>query len=143
MLELAREIQELIEVEAQSALTSGWADLTVVENDVGTSLHLEPVKLSSAPLEIYFDSAELVVCSPGRKGLSCEFFSEDPEEIKERVRTLATAVVSGSYSERLRRGSSELLAEWPGLTGTEEAMREALIPSSGTGPWMTIAYEAY
>jgi hypothetical protein len=143
MLELAREIQEMIEVEAEAALTSGWADLTVVENDVGTSLHLEPVKLSSAPLEIYFDSVELVVCSPGRKGLSCEFFSDDPGEIKARVGALVAAVVAGTYKERLRRGSSELLADWPGPSEPEEARREALIPSGGFGPWTTVSYDPY
>jgi hypothetical protein len=143
MLELAREIQEMIEVEAHSALTSGWADLTVIENEVGTSLHLEPVKLSSAPLEIYFDSSELVVCTPGRKGLSCEFFSDNPDEIKERVQALVAAVVAGSYKERLRRGSSELMADWPGPDGGEKATREPLIPASGVGPWTTVTYEPY
>lgn len=144
MLELAREIQELIQVEAREAISSGWADLTIDEGEIGPSVHLEPVKLASAPLEIYFDSNELVICSPGRKGMSCEFFSDSEEKIKAQVRALAAAVVAGSYVERLRDGTSELLAEWPGPEGTEEAIREALISSgAGGGELTTISYEPY
>jgi hypothetical protein len=144
MLELAREIQEMIQGEAQEAISSGWADLTIDEGEIGPSVHLEPVKLASAPLEIYFDSNELVICSPGRKGMSCEFFSDDEEKIKAQVRALAAAVVAGSYVERLRDGTSELLAEWPGPEGKEEAIREALISSgAGGGELSTIAYEPY
>ena len=144
MLELAREIQEMIQGEAQEAISSGWADLTIDEGEIGPSVHLEPVKLASAPLEIYFDSNELVICSPGRKGMSCEFFSDDEEKIKAQVRALAAAVVAGSYVERLRDGTSELHAEWPGPEGKEEAIREALISSgAGGGELTVIAYEPY
>lgn len=145
MLKLAREIREMIEAEARDALASGWAELRVEEGDIGTSLHLEPVKLASAPLEIYFDSEELVVCSPGRKGMSCEFFSQDPGEIKERVRALAAAVVAGTYAERARSGTIELLAEWPGPEGRETAKRDALVAfgASPGGELQTIAYEPY
>jgi hypothetical protein len=144
MLELAREIQELMEEEAHSALQAGWAELTVAEVDIGPSLHLEPVKLSCAPLEIYFDSAQLVICSPGRKGMSCEFFSEEPGGVKDQVQALAAAVVAGKYEERLRKGSSELVATWPGPTGREESVREALVTTGlGGGSWTTISYEPY
>jgi hypothetical protein len=114
MLELTREIHDLIEVEARTALDSGWAELRMEEGEIGPMLHLEPVKLASAPLEVFFDSNELVVCSPGRKGMACEFFSQEQDEIKERVRALAAAVVAGNYVERQRSASSEMVAEWPG-----------------------------
>jgi hypothetical protein len=144
MLELAREIQEMIQGEAQGAISSGWADLTIDEGEIGPSIHLEPVKLASAPLELYFDSTELVICSPGRKGMTCEFFSDSEETIKAQVRALAAAVVAGTYVERLRDGTSELLAEWPGPEGKEEAIREALISSgAGGGELTTIVYEPY
>jgi hypothetical protein len=144
MLELVGEIQELMEVEARQALDSGWAEVRLEEGEIGPSLHLEPVKLASAPLDVYFDSEELVVCSPGRKDMSCEFFSQDTGEIKERVRALAAAVVAGNYVERLRTGTSELVAEWPGPGGKEKAVREALISSgAGGGEWTTVAYEPY
>lgn len=144
MLELAREIQGLMEDEARGALEAGWAELTVSEVDIGPSLHLEPVRLECAPLEIFFDSAQLVICSPGRKGMSCEFFSEVPGGVKDRVLALAAAVVAGEYEERMRKGSSELVANWPGPAGKEEAVREALVASGyGGGSWTTISYEAY
>jgi hypothetical protein len=144
MLELAREIQGLMEEEARSALQAGWAELTVAEVDIGPSLHLEPVRLECAPLEIYFDSAQLVICSPGRKGMSCEFFSEEPGGVKDDVQALAAAVVTGKYEERMRQGSSELVANWPGPTGREESVREALVTSGfGGGVWTTISYEPY
>ena len=144
MLELAREIQELIEVEAQGALEAGWAELTVAEVDIGPSLHLEPVRLECSPLEIYFDSAQLVICSPGRKGMSCEFFSEVPGGVKDRVQALAAAVVTGKYEERMRKGSSELVANWPGPSGKEEAVREALVTTGmGSDIWTTVSYEPY
>ena len=144
MLELAREIQDLIEEEARSALKAGWAELTVAEVDIGPSLHLEPVKLECAPLEIYFDSAQLVICSPGRKGMSCEFFSEVPGGVKDQVLALASAVVAGTYEERMRKGSSELVANWPGPTGKEEAVRHALVATGlGGNIWTTISYDPY
>jgi hypothetical protein len=144
MLELVREIQGLLEEEVRDAVASGWAEMRVEESDVGLSLHLEPVKLSSAPLEIYFDSAELVICSPGRKGISVEIFSEEPGEVKGRVQALAAAVVRGHYVERLREGTSEIVAEWPGPEGKEKVTREALsFAGAGGGRWRTIAYEPY
>lgn len=145
MLELAREIQEMLEAEAKDALASGWAELRIEEGDIGLSLHLEPAKLASAPLEVYFDSTELVVCSPGRHGMSCEFFSQDPREIKRRVQALAAAVVAGTYAEQSRVGTIELLAEWPGPEGRETAKRDALVAfgSSAGGELQPIAYEPY
>jgi hypothetical protein len=142
MPELIREVHELLEVEARNALDSGWAELTVEETAIGPLLRLEPIKMAAAPLEINFDSDELALCSPGRKGMSCEFFSEDPEEIKAKVRALAAAVVAGLYAERMRRGSSELVATWPGPDGKEEATREPLLVSAG-GDWRDLAYEPY
>jgi hypothetical protein len=144
MLEFVREIQELVHAKAKIAIETGWAELRLEENDVGPSLHLEPMKLAAAPLEVYFDSELLVVCSPGRKGISAEFFSEDREEIKSKVEALAAAVVTGTYGERLRQNSSELVAEWPGPNGegTEEALRTALIATTGGG-WEQIVYEPY
>jgi hypothetical protein len=144
MLELAREIQELMEKEARSALEAGWAELTITEVDIGPSLHLEPMKLECAPLEIYFDSAQLVICSPGRKGISCEFFSEEPGGVKDQVQALVAAVVRGEYEERVRKGSSEVVANWPGPAGKEEAVRHALVATGlGSDIWTTISYEAY
>jgi hypothetical protein len=144
MLEFVREVQELMEVEARTAVASGWAELRLDEGEIGTSIHLEPVKLASAPLEVYFDSVELVVCSVGRNGMSCEFFSQDTGEIKGQVRALAAAVVAGNYVERLSKGTSELLAEWPGPEGQEEAKREALVASGGGGTgYRTVTYEPY
>jgi hypothetical protein len=144
MLELAREIQGYLEEEARGALESGWAEMRLVEGAIGPTLHLEPVKLESAPIEIYFDSDQLVVCSPGRNGLVCEFFSEEPGGMKDRVQAIVAAVVSGSYSERLRERSTEMVAEWPGPNGTEQAKRSplgALAPSGGG--WRTVTYEPY
>jgi hypothetical protein len=144
MLGLAWEVHDLIAVEARKALESGWAELSLEEGDVGPALRLEPMKLACAPLEIYFDSAQLVLCSPGRKGMGCEFFSQDEEEIREQVRALAAALVAGSYVERLRDATSELVAEWPGPGGTEAARREALIATgASSGNWTTISYEPY
>jgi len=144
MLGLARKVHDLIAVEAREALESGWAELSLEEGDVGPALRLEPMKLACAPLEIYFDSAQLVLCSPGRKGMGCEFFSQDQGEIREKVRALAAALVAGSYVERLRDATSELVAEWPGPAGTEEARREALISTgASSGSWTTISYEPY
>lgn len=143
MLELAYEIQELIEAEARDALASGWAELTIAEGDIGPSIHLEPMKISCAPLEIFFDSSQLVICSPGRKGLSCEFFSEDEDEIKRRVRALVAAIVTGKYVERMRTGSSELVAHWPGPDGREEVTREALVSMGMGSGWTTVDYEPY
>lgn len=144
MLELALEIQEMIEAEARDALASGWAELRVEEGDTGPSLNLEPVKLSSAPLEVYFDSAELVICSPGRHGMTCEFFSEDVEEIKKRIMSLVAAVVAGNYSERSKKNSIELVAEWSGPEGREEARREPLLATGAGGEeWQVVEYEPY
>jgi hypothetical protein len=144
MLALVREIYELIEAEAREALDSGWAELRMEESEVGPSLHLEPIKLSAAPLEVFFDSEELALCSPGRKGMSVEFFAEDPGEIRDKVLALAAAVVGGHYVERYRTETSALEALWPGPSGEEKGTREALIPSSlGPEGWRTLAYEAY
>lgn len=144
MLELAREVLKILEEESRSVVDSGWAELRVEENELGPTLHLEPMKLEAAPLEIYFDSSELVVCTAGRHGMVIEFLSEDPEEIKRRVRTLVAAVVAGSYGERMRGRSGDAVAEWPGPDGPEEAKRSGLEnPMAPPRGWQTISYEPY
>src|ERR1700750_628985 len=110
MPELEHEIQEILEEEARDALAAGWAEGRAVESEIGLTLHLEPKKLKAAPLEIPFDSDELLVCSPGRNDMICEFFSEEPEEIKVDVRALTAAVVSGRDFERKREGSANTQA---------------------------------
>lgn len=144
MSELAAEIKEILEAEARDALAAGWAEVREDEAEIGLTLHLEPMKLAAAPLEVYFDSDLLLVCSPGRKDMVCEFFSEDPQEIKRQVRALAAAVVSGSYSERMQEGTTEIVAEWPGPDGTQQATRTLLaLKPPGNPAWRLISYEPY
>lgn len=144
MLPLAREVQEILEEEARVALDSGWAELRLEEGDAGPSLHLEPIKLESAPLELYFDSSELIVCSPGRNGIVVEFFTEDPGEISERAQALIAAVVAGSYAERVSDDSGEIVAEWPGPEGQEHARRSALGTAMGRPKsWRSVSYQPY
>lgn len=142
--ELTSEIREILELEARDALASGWAEVREDEAEIGLTMYLEPMKLSAAPLEVYFDSDQLLVCSPGRKDMVCEFFSEDQEEIKRQVRALCAAVVSGTYSERVQEGTTEIVAEWPGPDGTQQATRSLLaIRSRGKESWRTVSYEPY
>ena len=144
MTELSAEIQEILEAEARDALTAGWAEVRVEEAEIGLTLFLEPIKLAAAPLEVYFDSDQLLVCSPGRSDMVCEFFSDDEEEIERQVRALAVAVVSGSYCERLKEGTTEIVAEWPGPDGTQRATRSLLaMKGSGVNSWRTVTYEPY
>jgi hypothetical protein len=144
MLELARQVLGILEEEAQSVVDSGWAELRVEEGELGPTLHLEPMKLQAAPIELYFDSDELIVCTVGRSGMTVEFFSEDPEEIKRRVRTLVVAILAGTYSERTASGTTEMLAEWPGPEGTEKAKRAGIAnPMAPPRDWRTIDYEPY
>lgn len=141
---LVREIQDLLEEEARDALSAGWAELRLDEGAVGLTLHLEPMKLGAAPLEIHFDSDQLVICYPGRNSMVVEFFSEDPSEIKPQVEALAAAVVAGSYSERKKEGSTDLEAEWPGIEGTQRAARTVIaVPGAKDNPWRELSYEAY
>jgi|SRR5215218_199845 len=141
---LAAEIREILETEAREALAAGWAEVREDEAEIGLTFYLEPMKLAAAPLEIYFDSDLLLVCSPGRKDMVCEFFSEDPEEIKRQVRALTLAVVGGSYSERMQEGTTEIVAEWPGPDGREQATRSLLaMRSRGDAAWRTVSYEPY
>jgi len=141
---LADEIKEILGTEAREALAAGWAEVREEEARIGLTLYLEPMKLAAAPLEIYFDSDLLLVCSPGRKDMVCEFFSEDPEEIKRQVRALTQAVVSGSYAERVQEGTTEIVAEWPGPDGRQEATRSllAMKPRGGNG-WRDVRYAPY
>ena len=142
MLPLAREVQEILEEEARQPLNAGWAEVRIDEGEIGLTLYLEPVKFEAAPLEIYFDSEELLVCSPGRNGMIVEFFSDDPNEIKERARALAAAAVAGSYSERLSAGGEVTMAQWPGPAGPERETRSGLgkpRPSS----WRSVTYDPY
>jgi hypothetical protein len=145
MGDLEREIQEILEEEAREALAAGWAEVRVEESDIGLTLHLEPMKLKAAPLEIHFDSDELLVCSPGRNDMICEFFSEEPEEIKVQVRALTAALVSGRYFERKRKGSPNIEAEWPGPDGEMRKAEQIILAISlrGEGVLRTIAYEPY
>jgi hypothetical protein len=144
MSELTHEICELLEEEAQEAMDSGWAEVRRDENVTGVTLHLESAKLAAAPLEIHFDSDELLVCSPGRNHMVVEFFSDDPEEIKRQVRALAAAVVAGTYPERLKEGTTDVEAQWPGADGMERAVRTVIaIPGAEMKPWREVGYEPY
>lgn len=144
MASLTTEIKEILAAEAREAIAAGWAEVREEEAEIGLTLFLEPMKLTAAPLEVYFDSDQLLVCSPGRNDMVCEFFSEDPEEIKRQVRALTLAVVSGAYAERLQDGTTEIVAEWPGPDGTEQATRSLLaLKRPGQESWRTVAYEPY
>jgi hypothetical protein len=142
--ELTTEIKEILAAEAREAIAAGWAEVREEEAEIGLTLFLEPMKLTAAPLEVYFDSDQLLVCSPGRSDMVCEFFSEDPDEIKRQVRALTLAVVTGTYAERVQDGTTEIVAEWPGPDGTEQATRSLLaLKRPGEESWRTVAYEAY
>ena len=145
MPDLGLEIQELLEEEAARALGAGWAEVREAESVVGLTLHLEPIKLQAAPLEVHFDSDQLLVCYPGRNSMVVEFFSEDPEEIKRQVRALVVAVVAGSYGERLKEGTTEVEAEWPGPDGQpQRASRKVIhVPGTEVREWRAVAYESY
>ena len=144
MTSLAVEIREILEAEAREALAAGWAEVREEEAEIGLTLYLEPMKIAAAPLEVYFDSDQLLVCSPGRKDMVCEFFSEDPEEIKRQVRALARAVVDGAYSERVQEATTEIVAAWPGPDGAQRATRSLLaIKARGKEDWRDISYEPY
>ena len=144
MTSLAVEIKEILEVEAREPLATGWAEVREEEAEIGLTLYLEPMKITAAPLEIYFDSDQLLVCSPGRKDMVCDFFSEDREEIKRQVRALAQAVVSGTYAERVQDGTTEIVAEWPGPDGPQKATRSLLaIRARGEPRWRDVVYEPY
>lgn len=144
MSEFVYEIQSLLEEEARAALTAGWAEVQVDDVAIGPTIHLEPVKLEAAPLEVYFDSDQLVVCYPGRHSMVVEFFSEDGEEIKRQVRALAAAIVGGSYGERFKERTTEVEAEWPGPEGTQRASRSVItVPGAERMPWTAVVYEAY
>jgi hypothetical protein len=141
---LVVEIRAILEEEAREALAAGWAEVREEEAEIGFTLYLEPMKLAAAPLEVYFDSDQLLVCSPGRKDMVCEFFSEDPDEIKRQVRALTLAVVTGGYSERVQEGTTEIVAEWPGPEGRQQATRSLLaLRRPGNDGWRAIEYEAY
>jgi hypothetical protein len=144
MQRLEHEIQEILEAQARDALVAGWAEMRLIEAEIGLTLHLEPMKFEAAPLEIYFDSDQLLVCSPGRNDMVCEFFSEDPDEIKRQVRALAAAVVEGSYGERLKDGTTEIAAEWPGPDGPQQANRNLIsIVGAERKAWRTVTYKPY
>ncbi len=144
MSELFDEVQEILEAEARDVVASGWAEVRVGEDTIGPTLYLEPMKLEAAPLEIYFDSDQLLVCYPGRNSMVVEFFSEDPEEIKPGVRALAAAVVAGEYVERLKEGTTDVEAQWPGPEGTQRATRSVIaVPGAKDNPWRDHSYEPY
>lgn len=144
MSDLVSEIQDLLEAEAQDSLASGWAEVRLSEPVIGPTLHLEPMKIRAAPLEVHFDSDQLLVCYPGRNSMVVEFFSEDPEEIKPQVRALAAAVVGGRYCERKQEGTTEVEARWPDDGGIQRATRSLIkVPGRESNVWREIAYEAY
>lgn len=144
MSQLVSEIQEILEAQARDAISAGWAEVREDEEAIGPTLHLEPMKLEAAPLEVYFDSDQLVICYPGRNSMVVEFFSEDPEEIKPQVEALAAAVVAGAYSERKKQGSTDVEAEWPGPEGTQRATRTVIaVPGTQDNPWDDVSYDAY
>jgi hypothetical protein len=144
MSDLGLQIQELLEAEAKQALSAGWAEVREDDSAVGLTLHLEPIKLQAAPLEIHFDSDLLLVCYPGRNSMVVEFFSEDPEEIKRQVRALVAAVVGGSYGERLKQGTTEVEAEWPGPDGPQRASRKVVhVPGAEAVEWRSVDYDSY
>jgi hypothetical protein len=144
MSDLPLEIQFILEEEACDALAAGWAEVRLDEEGIGPTLHLEPMKLQAAPLEVYFDSDQLVICYPGRHSMVAEFFSEDPEEIKPQVRGLAAAVVAGTYAERRKEGTTEVEAEWPGPWETQRSSRRVIaVPGAEKVPWSAVEYEPY
>lgn len=144
MSELERQIQALLEELADDAIRSGWAEVTADDNIAGLTLRLESMKPGTAPLEVHFDSDLLLVCAPGRHNMVVEFFSEDPEEIKRGVQALTAAVVAGTYWERLKEGTTDVEAEWPGVEGKQRATRRLIaMPGSENNPWREIRYEPY
>ncbi|HEU4706946.1 MAG TPA: hypothetical protein VFS64_07155 [Solirubrobacterales bacterium] len=144
MSDLGVQIQSMLEEEAGQALSAGWAELRESDNVVGLTFHLEPMTIGAAPLEVHFDSDELLVCYPGRNNMVVEFFSEDPEEIERQVRALAVAVVSASYGERVKEGTTEVEAEWPGPDGPQRASRKVVqVPGAEAVAWRAVEYEAY
>lgn len=144
MSQLVSEIEQILESEARDAIAAGWAEVREDEEAIGPTLHLEPMKLDAAPLQVYFDSDQLVICYPGRNSMVVEFFSEDPEEIKPQVQALAAAVVAGTYSERKKKGTTDVEAEWPGPEGTQRATRTVIaVPGTQDNPWDDVNYDAY
>jgi hypothetical protein len=144
MSELVGEIQSLLEEEARETIAAGWAEVRIGEGAVGATLHLEPMKLAAAPLEVYFDSDQLVICYPGRNSMVVEFFSEDPGEIKPQVRALTAAIVAGEYSERKKEGTTEVEAEWPGPDGPQREARKVIdVPGTAGNHWSAVEYEPY
>lgn len=142
MLHLAREVLGLFEEEARRPLDAGWAEVRLEEDEIGPTIYLEPVKFEAAPLEVYLDSEQLVICSPGRNGMVVEFFSDDPEEIKDQVRALTAAAVAGRYSERVSEGGAVTMAQWLGAKGPQRVSRSGIgwpRPDS----WRTVTYEPY
>ncbi|HEU4599599.1 MAG TPA: hypothetical protein VFS26_07625 [Solirubrobacterales bacterium] len=144
MLELAREVVRLLEEEARQPLGAGWAELRIEEDELGPTVFLEPMKIEAAPLEIYFDSEELAVCSPGRHGMVVEFFSDDQGEIKDLLRALAAAAVAGGYTERVSEGGAVTMAQWPGPDGPQRATRSGLgRPQPAGEAWREVTYDPY
>jgi hypothetical protein len=141
--QLVREVQTALEEAARDSLASGWAELRSSQ-EVGPTLHLEPMKMSAAPLEVHFDSDELILCTPGRNAMLCEFFAEDCDDLPGAVRALAAAVVAGEYRERLKEGSVQIEAEWPGPDGPELVQHDVLeMPGAEKRDWRQIDYDPY
>jgi len=144
MLEqLVREVRTVIEEEASESLASGWAELRR-EDEVEPMLLLEPMKMSAAPLEVHFDSEELLLCTPGRHGMILEFFAESCDDMPAAIRALTAAVTCGEYSERLKEGGIQVEAEWMGHEGPERRLHSVLkTPGSEKKGWRSVDYEPY
>jgi hypothetical protein len=144
MLEqLVREVRAVIHEEARESLATGWAELRR-DDEVEPTLLLQPIKLSAAPLEVHFDSEELLLCTPGRHGMILEFFADDCDDMPAAVRALAAAVICGEYSERLKAGGVEVEAEWKGHEGPECRLHTVMkTPNPEKNDWRSVSYESY
>jgi hypothetical protein len=141
--QLVREVQTALEEAARDSLAAGWAELRS-SDEVGPTLYLDPMKPTAAPLEVHFDSDQLILCTPGRNGMICEFFAEECDDLPGGVRALAAAVVAGEYRERLKVGSVQIEAEWPGPNGPEVVGHKVLeMPGADKKGWRRVSYEPF
>lgn len=141
--QLVREIQAVLEEAARESLAAGWAELRS-EFDVEPALFLEPMKMEAAPLQIHFDSEDMLLCTPGRSGMICEFFTEEGDDLHACVRGLSTAVVAGTYSERLKEGSVAIEAKWPEPDKEVVMLHNVLeVPGSKDKGWRSVSYEPF
>ncbi|HMI81997.1 MAG TPA: hypothetical protein VK480_09450 [Solirubrobacterales bacterium] len=141
--QLVREIRAILQEAARESLSAGWAELRS-EFDVEPALFLEPMRLEAAPLVVHFDSEDMLLCSPGRSGMMCEFFTEEGDDLHASVRGLATAVVAGNYSERVRLGSVAIEAKWLAEEREVTMLHNVLeVPGSTDKGWRSVSYEPF